>query len=470
MALDSQSTPDDSVAPPSFIPAASRKRAGQSSDATASQPPSFTPSGSEASGKPAMPRNHEQTPVRGKQQETFAREPRRAGGSSRTLPAPNAQNYRQTPISYAPASNRSFSQDASSPAHGRSAKKDSRRGGSGRSGSSGSYSGGGHGSRNGGSSVAKRHRPGRIIAGVLLGLLAIALILAGMAYFWVNGQLQHFNGLTDAADDSSQTWLITGSDVRDGTAGTGKVGSVDGERTDSIMLLVKPKSGRSALISIPRDTYVTVDGTDMKINAVAETYGWKKLTAQVEQISGLKVDHLVRVGFSGVKDVVDAVGGVNLCYDQTVNDAYSGLKWTAGCHDADGTTALAFSRMRYSDPTGDIGRAKRQRQVIQAVAKKAASKEILLNYSKATKLVSTGLSAIKVDEDATPFSLVKMALAFKDATGSDGITGSPYFSDVNYYPSSGIGSTVKLNDEKTLSLFSQIAEGTHAKGTVGGLE
>lgn len=442
------------------MPSAPRKRAAQPAPDTASLPPSFTPSGSEASGKPTMPRNHEQTPVGGKLP-SFSREPRRTGGSSSTLPAPNAQNYRQAPVSYAPK--------GSTEAGSRAGYRSSSRSDSGSGGRGNGYSSRGSGRAGRSGSAVKRHHPGRIIAGILLSLIAIALVMATMAYFWINGQLQHFDGLTTAADDSSQTWLITGSDVRDGTSGTGDIGSVEGERTDSIMLLVKPKSGPSALISIPRDSYVTVDGTDMKINAVAETFGWEKLTAQVEKISGLKVDHLVRVGFGGVKDVVDAVDGVTLCYDQTVNDAYSGLNWTAGCHHADGTTALAFSRMRYSDPTGDIGRAQRQRQVIQAVAKKAASKDVLLNYSKVTKLMSTGLSAIKVDEDATPFSLAKMALAFKDATGDNGITGSPYFTNVDYYPPSGIGSTIKLDEEKTLSLFSQIAQGTQTKGTVGGL-
>jgi LCP family protein required for cell wall assembly len=234
------------------------------------------------------------------------------------------------------------------------------------------------------------------------------------------------------------------------------------------MLLVKPKKGATALISIPRDTFVTVDGTDMKINSVAQNYGWKKLSAQVENISGLKVDHFVRIGFGGVKNVVDALGGVKLCYDSTVNDVNSGLKWTAGCHTADGDTALAFSRMRYSDPEGDFGRTKRQRQVIQAIAKKAASKSTLTNFSKTQKVVKSALSAIKVDEDASPYSLLKMAMAFKDATGSDGITGTIYYSNPSYYPPSGIGSTVLMDSDKTSDLFTKIANGTQKKGTVGG--
>ncbi|MCI1983845.1 MAG: LCP family protein [Bifidobacteriaceae bacterium] len=320
----------------------------------------------------------------------------------------------------------------------------------------------------GNGTVAKKRNPRRVVITILASLLAIILVLLLALYLWVNSQLQHYNGLSTKEDDSSQTWLITGSDVRDGTEGTGAKGSVVGERTDSIMLLVKPKSGATALISIPRDTYVTVGGTDMKLNAVSETYGWEKLTETIEDISGLKVDHLVRIGFGGVTKVVDAVGGIQLCYNRSFTDSYAQLTWDSGCHNVSGSTALKFSRARYSDPNGDFGRTERQRLVIQAIAKKAATPSTLLNLPKAQKVTSAALAAIKVDEKANPFSLLQMALAFKSATGADGITGTVYYSNPDYYPPSGIGSTIELDSTKTTDMFTAIAAGTQKKGTVGG--
>lgn len=74
----------------------------------------------------------------------------------------------------------------------------------------------------------------------------------------------------------------------------------------------------------------------MKINAVAQLSGEKALVQQVETITGQKIDHVAQIKFNGLKDVVDALGGVDLCYDQTVNDALSNLNWTAGCHTAMG--------------------------------------------------------------------------------------------------------------------------------------
>ena len=106
-----------------------------------------------------------------------------------------------------------------------------------------------------------------------------------------------------------------------------------------------------------------------------------------------------------------------MCYDQDVSDPYSQLNWTAGCHTADGTTALAFSRMRYADAQGDFGRAARQRQVINAIVKKGASKDTLLNFGKVKKVAEAALGSVTVDEKASTSSLMRMALAFKSASG-----------------------------------------------------
>ncbi|WP_243390295.1 LCP family protein [Bifidobacterium margollesii] len=299
--------------------------------------------------------------------------------------------------------------------------------------------------------------------------MVVALLLAFGLISWANGQLNHKTMLTSAANTPASTWLILGSDQRDGTSGTGSSKDIPGSRTDSILVLTKPKTGHSSLISIPRDSFVNINGQDMKINAVASQVGYKALTGQVESITGMKIDHVVQVGFGGVEKVVDAIGGVELCYDSTVNDVLSGLNWKAGCHQANGATALAFSRMRYSDPTGDIGRAKRQRQVLSAVAKKATSPQVLLNPMTTKKLAEAGLSSLTVDEKSGAFDLAQMALAFKSASGDSGVTGSLYYTDIDYRPASGIGSCILLDGARNTELFKQLQSGTHDPGTVGGL-
>lgn len=319
-----------------------------------------------------------------------------------------------------------------------------------------------------GDALTKAHPKRHIFLRVLAVLLVLILVFCTGVYFWANSKPKRFDALSSRADDSAHTWLILGSDVRDGARGTGAEDSVPGERTDTIMLLIKPASGRAALISIPRDTLVTQDDVDMKINAVAEKYGWPALSAQVESISNIKVDHVVKIGFSGVQNVVDALGGVNLCYDQNVDDANSGMKWTAGCHTVNGEQALSFSRMRYSDPMGDFGRTKRQRQVVAAIAKQTMAPSTIFNPHKLFSVAGAGLDSLTVDNSMNPFDLAQMALAFREATGPNGITGLPVVKSMGYYVD-GIGSTVLLNSEASLTLFAKIINGEEEPGVVGGI-
>ncbi|WP_225431742.1 LCP family protein [Bifidobacterium platyrrhinorum] len=312
------------------------------------------------------------------------------------------------------------------------------------------------------------HHAPRIAATALAVIVAALAITVFGAWHWVDSRLNKESGwLTSAADTSASTWLILGSDERDGTAG-GSADDTPGFRTDTILVLTKPKNGPSSLISIPRDSLVQVDDQYMKINAVAQLEGNQALVGTVEQITGQKIDHIAKIKFGGLQEVVDAIGGVNLCYDQTVSDVYSGLNWQAGCHVADGATALAFSRMRYSDANGDFGRAQRQRQVIAAIVSKASSKAVLSNPAKVMKVAAAGLAAVTVDDDTSPATLLTMALAFKDATGDGGVTGSVYWSDPDYQVD-GVGSSVLLDDTRNVELFSELAGGTHKAGTVGSL-
>ena len=311
-------------------------------------------------------------------------------------------------------------------------------------------------------------------ASLRITLCAIAVLVAALilsvfgAWQWVDSKLNRSDWLTDTPNTPASTWLILGSDERDGSTDYGGVDNISGFRTDTILVLIKPKSGPSSLVSIPRDSLMNVDNQYMKINAVALIAGKKALVSNVEQITGQKIDHVAQIKFGGLQNVVNALGGIELCYDEDVQDSYSGLNWKAGCHTADGSTALSFSRMRYADARGDFGRNERQRQVISAIVKKASSSETLTNPSKIVAVSNAAMSALTVDEKTNPYTLLTMALAFKSATGSNGISGSVYWSDPDYYVD-GVGSSVLLDDAKNTELFNQLADGTYKAGTVGNL-
>lgn len=320
-----------------------------------------------------------------------------------------------------------------------------------------------------GTALVRKHPVRKFVIILLLVLLLALVVLAGGGWFWVNGKLTRDKMLTDTPGSEATTWLLLGSDQRDGSPGAGQDASITGFRTDTILVLTKPRHGAASLISVPRDSLVKQDGDYMKINAVAYTSGYRALTGQIEDITGHKVDHVALIRFGGLSKVVDALGGVRLCYDADVNDPNSGMVWSRGCHQADGGMALAFTRMRYSDPKGDFGRAERQRQAISAISAKALQPSVMLNPSRAGKVLSAGLDALVVDERANPIDLVHMVLAFRSASSSKGVTGSVYWTDPDYYPGGGIGSTVLLDQARNTDLFNQLAQGSHAAGTVGGM-
>ncbi|MGO1179779.1 LCP family protein [Cellulosimicrobium funkei] len=312
-----------------------------------------------------------------------------------------------------------------------------------------------------------RVRRGRIV-GRVGGVVIVALLAWPVGLLiWANGKIQHVEALSGAPGTAGNTYLLAGSDARgDGISEDG----TEGARTDTIMVLHAPPSGPVALISLPRDTYAEIPGNgSSKLNSAYSWGGPALLVQTVEQLTGLTVDHYVEVGFGGVEGIVDAVGGVELCLDYDVDDPKSELVWTAGCHVADGHTALAFSRMRYSDPQGDIGRAERQRQVIGAISSQAADPGILFRPGDQVSLLDSGLGALTVDEKTGIVDLGKLALAFRKANGPDGITGTPPISNPDFRPGGNLGSTVQLDPETVGQFWVDIRDGNLAPGQVGGL-
>ena len=310
-------------------------------------------------------------------------------------------------------------------------------------------------------------RWGRIAALAVALVLVLAIAWPVGLLLWANGKINHIDALSGASGTPGTTYLLAGSDSRaDGAVGDdGTVGA----RTDTIMVLHVPSSGPTALISLPRDSYVDIPGHQAnKLNAAYSWGGAPLLVETVEGMTGMTVDHYIEIGFSGVETIVDAVGGVELCLDYDVNDELSGLVWTAGCTTADGKTALAFSRMRYSDRTGDIGRAERQRQVIGAVSSVLQDKSILVKPGTQRKLIGAGLDVLTVDDSTNIIDLGKMALAFRAANGPDGVTGTPPLSSLDYRPGD-VGSAVQLDPERSPQFWTDVQDGKLSPGVVGGL-
>lgn len=311
----------------------------------------------------------------------------------------------------------------------------------------------------------RRHRV-RTVISALVAVMLVAVALAGWR-MWslarqVDEKIGRVEGLELTQDTSDgETWLVVGSDARG--AGSGSVqDATEGARSDAIMVVNKAPDGQESVVSIPRDTFVQIPGFGgNKINA-SYAYGGPALLVQtVEGLTGLTVDHYAEVGMGAVESLVDAVGGVNVCLDYDVDDRDSGLVWDTSqgtCQDVDGRKALAYSRMRKSDPTGDIGRGLRQRAVVSAVVSKAASMSTLTSPSRQDALVEAGTDVMAVDPNAGVTDLAKMALVYR-AAGKAGLTGAPPIESLDYEPG-GIGAAVLLRDTTAPEFFQRLKAGT----------
>ena len=215
-------------------------------------------------------------------------------------------------------------------------------------------------------------------------------------------------------DQPGTTYLLVGSDARRN--------DTTGSRTDSIMIL-HTGSGPNVLMSIPRDSIVDIPGHgSTKINAAFAYGGAPLLIRTIEQNTGIRIDDYAEIGFTGFVDVVDAVGGIEVCPTRDMKDAKAKLDIKKGCQEVDGKTALAYSRSRHVEALGDIDRARRQREVISAIGKKALSPWSFINPVRYWHLNFAAAASIVVGEHTSAIATAKMFLAMTRVSGDKGLT------------------------------------------------
>ena len=256
----------------------------------------------------------------------------------------------------------------------------------------------------------------------MLALFAV-MILLGTGVAWgsvrsFDNGIFHFTtallGGTDNGDDGATDILLVGMDSRTDAHGNPlapeeladlHAGDETATNTDTIILVRIPNDGRSATaVSIPRDSYVEAPGLDKtKINGV---YGQVKLEkmkelvegqgmdpAQAEpqaveagrnaliktgaDLTGVTVDHYAEIGLLGFSLITDALGGVEVCLKEPVNEPLSGADFPAGWQRLDGPQALSFVRQRHDLPRGDLDRVVRQQVVMASLAHQVISGKTL---------------------------------------------------------------------------------------------
>ncbi|WP_159943868.1 MULTISPECIES: LCP family protein [unclassified Nocardiopsis] len=312
---------------------------------------------------------------------------------------------------------------------------------------------------------------------VLVTLLVLLLVLPTGLYLWADARLVRVDALLDYEgrpdDQPGTTYMIVGSDSRDGLDDEQirelATGRAEGRRTDTIMVLYLPDDGgEPTIVSVPRDSYVplAVPGyADNKINAafadaVCGTNeageevcgGPAPLVETFERASGVHVDHYVEIGMGGFVNLVDAVGGVELCPEEPMVDPKAGLDIEAGCQEMDGGTALGYVRTR-ATPRADLDRIARQREFFSALVQEASAPSTLLNPFKSVPLVLAGTDTFMVDEGDRLRHLATMLLAMRGGTQTTAIPvgGTPTLA--------GVGSVVVWDEVRSEEMFAAMRAG-----------
>jgi LCP family protein required for cell wall assembly len=240
---------------------------------------------------------------------------------------------------------------------------------------------------------------------------------------YINDTIKRVNaGTAGSATTGPLNILVAGVDQRSGLSHHQEVvlhvGNDVSTNSDTLML-VHVSAGRSrvTVVSIPRDSWVDIPGHGMsKINAAYGLGGAKLMVQTVEQATGLTINDYAEVNFLGFVKVIDALGGVNICLPQAVDDTYSGLRLSAGEHHVDGITALAYARDRHSFATSDLARIQDQQKLLSSALTAAIHSGLLANPVKLSSFLSAALSALTVDQN---LNVSALADQLRGITGQD---------------------------------------------------
>ncbi|MGW1077291.1 LCP family protein [Streptomyces sp. NPDC002537] len=212
------------------------------------------------------------------------------------------------------------------------------------------------------------------------------------------------------SQDGSLNILLLGSDSRAGQ--NAEYGGGDsGARSDTAMLVHLAKGRRKAtVISIPRDTMVARPacplpngGTSQPVDAAMfnSAYSLSRACAvkTVEQLSDVRVDHVLDVDFTGFKKLVDAIGGVTVTTEKAIHDKYSHLDLETGRHRLNGEQALGLVRTRHGVGDGsDLGRIKLQQKFMASLAEQLNSSGLLTDPVRLYKVADAATSALTTDK------------------------------------------------------------------------
>lgn len=320
-----------------------------------------------------------------------------------------------------------------------------------------------------------KRRPVVFVAGTVA---AAVLATSGLSYAAVHhftGAVEHidvFSSLTDRPDDDGAiNILVVGSDDRSGMSEEERLalslGIEDfGRQTDTMMIAHVAASGAVDVISLPRDSAVqipafttddgeVIDSHEAKLNSAYSIGGPQLLAETVEDATGVRLDHYVEVDFTGFIDIVNALGGVEVCTMEPITDEMSGLNLPAGTSTLDGASGLSYVRARYFDPSADIGRIDRQQQFLGSMFRKATSTGVLMNPVRLGSTVDAVLASLTADENLSPDKVRTLMRALQGTTPDEVSFLTLPLTDEPVYLDDG-GEAVAWNRASTDAIFAAL--------------
>jgi LCP family protein required for cell wall assembly len=330
------------------------------------------------------------------------------------------------------------------------------------------------------SSPRKHSRAIRAITSLSVGIVALSTI-GWLGLGGVSGSLNRTDAFANLKNrpekpTSAMNLLLVGSDNRQGLTKDQIrelwVGGTDiaaGARSDTMLLVHISKNRDSAVIvSLPRDSLVTIpehvsssDSTKIvparqnKLNAAFSFGGAPLLIETLEGETGLRIDHYIEINYLGFTNIIDALGGIDVCVKKDINDSKSALKLSAGLQTLDGIQALKYVRTRQFDGLGDIGRMKRQQEFMSAVMRKATSTGTLLNPIKLVSFLNAAIKTVTTDNEFNKNDLLTLGKQLKNLSADRVRTLTVPLSNPNGR-AAGVGSVVIWDEVLSADLFNRL--------------
>ena len=249
--------------------------------------------------------------------------------------------------------------------------------------------------------------------------------------------------VVEVPKDAGQNYLLIGSDARPGETAS---------RSDVIVLVHVPEDKQTVqLIHFPRDLYVAIPGRGKnKINAAYAFGGAPLLVSTLQNLLGIRIDHVAKTDFEGFKRMTDAVGGVRV-YAEEASDEGS-FQVREGWNDFNGEEALAFVRERYTLSEGDISRGRRQQAFIKALMIKTLTPSVIANPVTLTRFVDAATSNLVVDQGLDVGRMRSEAIGLRNIRSDDIVFITAPFTGFGTAPDGG---SIEIVDEASMQALGE---------------